>query len=149
MCGIFGLYSYRAPKTRRAALNTLLNGLRQLEYRGCAIYILCGAAPFALLLPLLLSFTRYFPGPAAYYSKSTPQAAVSRTKFTWFTTCCRYDSAGVCIDGTDKRLVIAKATGKVDILAELANARVNDDITCPGDEVLLSDILVPLPYTKP
>jgi hypothetical protein len=42
----------------------------------------------------------------------------------------------VCIDGTDKRLVIAKATGKVDILAELANARVNDDAACPGDEVL-------------
>ena len=41
----------------------------------------------------------------------------------------------MCIDGTDKRLVIAKATGKVDVLAELANARVNDDITCPGDEV--------------
>jgi hypothetical protein len=34
MCGIFGLYSYKAPRTRRAALNTLLNGLRQLEYRG-------------------------------------------------------------------------------------------------------------------
>jgi hypothetical protein len=48
----------------------------------------------------------------------------------------RYDSAGVCIDGTDKQLVISKATGKVDILAELANARVNDDVTCPGDEVL-------------
>jgi glucosamine 6-phosphate synthetase-like amidotransferase/phosphosugar isomerase protein len=28
------LQHYKAPKTRRAALNTLLNGLRQLEYRG-------------------------------------------------------------------------------------------------------------------
>ena len=34
MCGIFGIYTYRQPRTRRAALNTLLNGLRQLEYRG-------------------------------------------------------------------------------------------------------------------
>ena len=43
----------------------------------------------------------------------------------------------MCIDGVAKQLVIAKATGKVDILAELANARLNDDTACPGDEVLL------------
>ncbi len=34
MCGIFGLYKYRVPASRRKALNTLLQGLRQLEYRG-------------------------------------------------------------------------------------------------------------------
>ena len=54
------------------------------------------------------------------------------------TTHRRYDSAGVCIDGVAKQLVIAKATGKVDVLAELANARVNNDTVCPGDEVFPS-----------
>ena len=49
--------------------------------------------------------------------------------------CCRYDSAGVCIDGTAQRLAIIKATGKVAVLAELANERVDEDATCPGDEV--------------
>jgi phosphoribosylaminoimidazole (AIR) synthetase len=65
----------------------------------------------------------------------TPQPAAPCTELA---RCIarRYDSAGVCIDGVGKRLVIAKATGKVDILAELANARVNDDAACPGDEVL-------------
>lgn len=68
----------------------------------------------------------------------TPQPAVLPSAELAPFTVRRYDSAGVCIDGTAKRLVIAKATGKVDVLAELANARVNDDITCPGDEVTLA-----------
>lgn len=34
MCGIFGLYKFRVPSSRRAVLTTLLGGLRQLEYRG-------------------------------------------------------------------------------------------------------------------
>lgn len=34
MCGIFGLYSYRVPRTRREILECLLTGLRRLEYRG-------------------------------------------------------------------------------------------------------------------
>ena len=35
MCGIFGLYRHRSPATRRQALQTLLKGLKSLEYRGC------------------------------------------------------------------------------------------------------------------
>ena len=77
----------------------------------------------------------------------TPQPAAPSTELAW-STARRYDSAGVCIDGQAKRLVIAKATGKVDVLAELANARVNDDITCPGDEVLLNDIRLPPPNAQ-
>ena len=65
-----------------------------------------------------------------------PQPAAPSTKLAR-STACRYDSAGVCIDGVAKQLVIAKATGKVDVLAELANARVNNDTVCPGDEVCI------------
>ena len=34
MCGIFGYYNHRAPRTRREILECLLTGLRRLEYRG-------------------------------------------------------------------------------------------------------------------
>lgn len=34
MCGIFGYYNYRVPRTRREVLECLLTGLRRLEYRG-------------------------------------------------------------------------------------------------------------------
>ena len=34
MCGIFGYYTYNVKTTLNAALGTLLNGLRRLEYRG-------------------------------------------------------------------------------------------------------------------
>jgi glucosamine--fructose-6-phosphate aminotransferase (isomerizing) len=34
VCGIFGYYNYRVPKTRQELLDCLLNGLRRLEYRG-------------------------------------------------------------------------------------------------------------------
>lgn len=34
MCGIFGFYSYAVPKTRRAAMEKVLKGLKALEYRG-------------------------------------------------------------------------------------------------------------------
>ena len=34
MCGIFGYLNYLVPKSRRYILETLLNGLRRLEYRG-------------------------------------------------------------------------------------------------------------------
>ena len=36
MCGIFGVYKYKVPSSRKKALGTVLGGLRQLEYRGCA-----------------------------------------------------------------------------------------------------------------
>ena len=34
MCGIFGYYSYRVSKDRKAILEYLFTGLRRLEYRG-------------------------------------------------------------------------------------------------------------------
>jgi len=34
MCGIFAYYNYNTPKKRREILETLLTGLRRLEYRG-------------------------------------------------------------------------------------------------------------------
>lgn len=34
MCGIFGYYNFRVPRTRREILDCLLTGLRRLEYRG-------------------------------------------------------------------------------------------------------------------
>lgn len=34
MCGIFGYYNHRVPRTRREVLECLLTGLRRLEYRG-------------------------------------------------------------------------------------------------------------------
>lgn len=49
----------------------------------------------------------------------------------------RYDSAGVCIEGADRRLVIIKATGKVDRVEELANTHIEDkDAGAFGDEVI-------------
>ena len=65
MCGIFGLYSYRAPKTRRAALNTLLNGLRQLEYRGWVSTYSCSATLSALSPPAFAVLHKYLPVLAA------------------------------------------------------------------------------------
>jgi glutamate synthase domain-containing protein 1 len=34
MCGIFAYLNYGVPRTRRAIVNSLLNGLKRLEYRG-------------------------------------------------------------------------------------------------------------------
>jgi len=34
MCGIFGYLNYSVPKSRRYIVDTLINGLRRLEYRG-------------------------------------------------------------------------------------------------------------------
>lgn len=49
---------------------------------------------------------------------------------------CRYDSAGVCIDGAARTFVIVKATGKVDCLEDLANEQINHGgAGFPGDEV--------------
>ena len=116
----------------------------------CWGFTLCASHHFLHLCPRFWSFSE---GPACSHCPAacnmmyTPQPAASSTELAWCTA-RRYDSAGVCIDGQAKRLVIAKATGKVDVLAELANARVNDDITCPGDEVLLNDIRLPPPNAQ-
>ena len=34
MCGIFAYLNFASPKTRRFILETLVNGLKRLEYRG-------------------------------------------------------------------------------------------------------------------
>ena len=34
MCGIFGYLNYEVPKSRKYIVDTLINGLRRLEYRG-------------------------------------------------------------------------------------------------------------------
>lgn len=34
MCGIFGIYNYERPYTRREIIDMLLKGLSRLEYRG-------------------------------------------------------------------------------------------------------------------
>lgn len=34
MCGVFGYLSYLAPRSRREAINVLLQGLQRMEYRG-------------------------------------------------------------------------------------------------------------------
>ena len=34
VCGIFGYYNHRVPRSRREILECLLTGLRRLEYRG-------------------------------------------------------------------------------------------------------------------
>lgn len=34
MCGIFGYYNHRVPRSRQEILDCLLTGLRRLEYRG-------------------------------------------------------------------------------------------------------------------
>ena len=34
MCGIFGYLNFNRSRTRREILQTLLNGLKRLEYRG-------------------------------------------------------------------------------------------------------------------
>mmetsp|Transcript_13690 Transcript_13690/g.41356 ORF Transcript_13690/g.41356 Transcript_13690/m.41356 type:complete len:690 (-) Transcript_13690:776-2845(-) len=88
MCGIFGIYKYKVPSSRKKTLGVVLGGLRQLEYRG-------------------------------------------------------YDSAGVCLDGLEQKLVIIKETGKVDRLEELANGTVDaEDSAAPGEEVLQSQAAI-------
>lgn len=34
MCGIFGYLNFNSPKTRREILQTLVNALKRMEYRG-------------------------------------------------------------------------------------------------------------------
>ena len=45
MCGIFGYYSHRLPRSRREVLECLLTGLRRLEYRGYDSAGVCLDAP--------------------------------------------------------------------------------------------------------
>lgn len=74
----------------------------------------------------LLRLTDLFCLHSAWHRRSGPAIACK----------CRYDSAGVCIDGAARAFVIVKATGKVDCLEDLANEQINNGgAGFPGDEV--------------
>ena len=105
--GIFGYINYLVEKDRKYILDTLVNGLSRLEYRG---YVSC---PTNFFFRLHQSITL----PSALIATFLPQTLNSIVSGL---ADLRQDSAGLAVDGDKKNEVFAfKEVGKVAKLKQL------------------------------